>query len=125
MLIVSDEGLKLSELRTLLVTESAVCSEWEGVGMAVGLADEDDGQYLDTLPQSFPQDDKKCFLEVLKKWLRASKEKDRAVKPATWRHLLRALKDLNLDDVVKKVEQHFGRSVYLLGTLFTSVFCGI
>ncbi len=107
MSIATDCQLKLSELRTVVVTDGAVCSGWEDVGMAVGLADDDDGEYLDTLAEKYA-DNEKCFLEVLKKWLRASKEKDASVKPATWRHLLNVLKDLGLNDAVKKVEKHFG-----------------
>lgn len=108
----TDGQLKLSELRTLVVIDEKVCLKWEDIGMAVGLADDDDGEYLDTLPGKYP-DDEKCFLAVLKKWLRASKEKDPSVKPATWRSLLNAMKDLGFRDRVMEIEKHFGMLICL------------
>ena len=109
----TDHQLKLSELRTLVVVDEKVCLKWEDVGMAVGLADKDDGEYLDSLTGKYPDDEiEKCFLAVLKKWLRASKENDASVKPATWRSLLSALKDLGFHDRVMKIEKHFGMFIF-------------
>lgn len=111
-MVCADEQPFLSDLLTLVVTDPVACSKWETVGMALGLADDDDGSYLEELAEE-DHDPVKCFIKVLKKWLRDSKTKPH-VKAATWGCLLTILKLLEIRDAVLKVEEHKGEWVCLL-----------
>lgn len=81
---------------------------WYDVGVALKLADEDDGEYLDELDTK-EELDKKKFFEVLKKWLRESKQNDYVLKPATWRNLLKVLDGLSLD--VQKLKDYLSKGM--------------
>ena len=67
---------------------------WYGVGVALQLGDEDDGEYLEGLkPQ---QEEKKLFI-VSKKWLQESRRSNHVLKPVTWRTYLQVLRSQKLD----------------------------
>ena len=92
---------KLSELQSLLIPFAH--EKCEAIGVGLGLADDDDGEFLDELDKKHGSDKQKYLLEVLKKWLRASK----GVKPATWKSILEVLEAQDLNDVAKKIKNHF------------------
>lgn len=102
-----DEKPVLSELRTIVVPIASF--KWEDVGIALGLADdEEDDCYLEDLAKKH-EDNTKRLTEVFKKWLRDSKVKDHVKRP-TWRHLLNVLKDLGINDAVLKVQERKGEN---------------
>lgn len=92
---------KLSELQKFLIP--AACEKREAIGIALGLADDDDGEFLEELDKKHTSE--KYLLEVLKRWLRACASTD--VKPATWKSMLEVLESQDLNDVAKKIKSHF------------------
>ena len=80
---------------------------WMDIGIALELADDDDGEFLDGLGVKMNGDDMKCMMEVFKKWLRESKSK----RPATcnWSHLLQVLKAQN---AAGKMDSYLGKTTF-------------
>jgi hypothetical protein len=90
---------KLSKLQSLVKPHLA--RRWEELGTALGLADEDDGQQLDTIQESRNGDSSMCFNDTMKLWLRSATSEQ----PVTWAALIEAIKSIEgLEPVAAQIE---------------------
>ena len=79
---------KLSELQKYV--RPTIAERWEEVGVALGLADDDDGVQLDNIKEEKKGDSSQCFNEAMKLWLRSSSD----LSPCTWAILIAAIKSV-------------------------------
>ena len=76
---------KLSELQKYVRPVAA--EKWEDVGIALGLADDDDGNQFDIIKEEKKGDSNQCFNELMKLWLRSGA-------PCTWATLIAAMRSV-------------------------------
>ena len=76
----------------------SACSKWEEIGIGLGEADDDSGEFLEGLTG----DDSKRLMKVFKVWLRRDPCKPH-LKPATWKTLLDVFTSQKLFDVVDSI----------------------
>lgn len=107
-ILTADRPPKLSELQRLTL-DPDVCCKWEDVGIALGLADEDDGAYLEELANIENGGDKKRMWLVFKKWLPVSKNK--LPQTCSWKYLLQILKTHDLHGAADTMRDHLGKTI--------------
>ena len=90
---------KLSELQRYVKPFAA--SQWEELGTALGLADEDDGQLLSEIENKKGENEGKCFMEMVTVWLRGT-----GVSPKTWGTLLRCLEETEIHQAVRSIQEN-------------------
>ena len=76
-------------------------SQWEELGTALGLADEDDGELLSNIESKRSGNEEKCFMEMVTVWLRGT-----GVLPKTWGTLLRCLQETELHEAVRSIQEN-------------------
>ena len=75
----------------------SAASKWYEIGLELGVGDED-GEFLDSIGTSCENDEDKCFMKMIKDWVRSGSPQ------VTWRTLLHSLKEHKLQEAVKCVE---------------------
>ena len=90
---------KLSELQRYVKPFAA--SQWEELGTALGLADEDDGQLLSEIESKKGENEGKCFMKVVTVWLRG-----KGVSPKTWGTLLHCLEETEMHQAVRSIQEN-------------------
>ena len=76
-------------------------SQWEELGTALGLADEDDGELLSNIESKRSGNEEKCFMDMVTAWLRGT-----GVLPKTWGTLLRCLQETELHEAVRSIQEN-------------------
>ena len=90
---------KLSELQRYVKPFAA--SQWEELGIALGLADEDNGQLLSEIESKKGENEGKCFMEVVTVWLKGTGKS-----PKTWETLLQCLAEIEMHDAVRSIQKN-------------------
>ena len=105
---------KLSELQRYVKPFAA--SQWEELGIALGLADEDNGQLLSEIESKKGENEGKCFMEVVTVWLKKTGKS-----PKTWETLLQCLAEIEMHDAVRSIQENIlkGKLSYLISHMFT------
>lgn len=100
---------KLSELQRYVKPFAA--SQWEELGIALGLADEDNGQLLSEIESKKGENEGKCFMEVVTVWLKGTGKS-----PKTWETLLQCLAEIEMHDAVRSIQKNIlkGKLSYLI-----------
>lgn len=100
---------KLSELQRYVKPFAA--SQWEELGIALGLADEDNGQLLSEIESKKGENEGKCFMEVVTVWLKRTGKS-----PKTWETLLQCLVEIEMHDAVRSIQKNIlkGKLSYLI-----------
>lgn len=100
---------KLSELQRYVKPFAA--SQWEELGIALGLADEDNGQLLSEIESKKGENEGKCFMEVVTVWLKGTGKS-----PKTWETLLQCLVEIEMHDAVRSIQKNIlkGKLSYLI-----------
>ena len=75
--------------------------QWEELGIALGLADDDDGQLLSEIESKKDRNEGRCFMEVVTVWLRG-----KGVSPKTWGTLLHCLKETEMHQAVTSIQEN-------------------
>ena len=92
---------KLSDIQRLV--KPLVASQWEEVGTALRLADDDDGEQLDLIQEKRIGDCGMCFNDMMKMWLRRSGTSHSS--DVTWATLIKAVKSIDgLEDAGARIE---------------------
>ena len=78
---------KLSDLQHIV--KPLVATQWEEVGIALYLADNDDGEQLDRVRENRSGESSMCFNDTMKLWLRSG------VPEVTWAALIKAIKSID------------------------------
>ena len=73
---------------------------WYDIGLELGVGDED-GEFLDNIGRSCGDNEDKCFMKMIKKWVRSGSPE------VTWRTLLDCLRELEIQVAVNCVESKF------------------
>ena len=95
-----DEKPKLSELQKYVRPVAA--EKWEDVGIALGLADDDDGMQLDNIKEEEKGNSNQCFNKLMKLWLRSGADNSHC----TWAALFTALKNVaGLENTAEQIEK--------------------
>ena len=76
-------------------------SQWEELGTALGLADEDDGELLSNIESKRSGNEEKCFMDVVTAWLRGT-----GVSPKTWGTLLHCLEETEMYQAVRLTQKN-------------------
>ena len=76
-------------------------SQWEELGIALGLADEDNGQLLSEIESKKGENEGKCFMEVVTVWLKGTGKS-----PKTWETLLQCLAEIEMHDAVRSIQKN-------------------
>lgn len=76
----------------------SAAGKWYDIGLELGVGDED-GEFLDGIESSCGDDKEKCFMEMIKKWLRSGSP------DITWRNLLHCLEVCELQEAVNCVQR--------------------
>lgn len=100
---------KLSELQRYVKPLAA--SQWEELGIALGLADEDNGQLLSEIESKKGENEGKCFMEVVTVWLKGIGKS-----PKTWETILQCLEEIEMHDAVRSIQENIlkGKLSYLI-----------
>ena len=71
------------------------------MGIALGLADDDDGKQFDIIREEKKGDSNRCFNELMKLWLRSGAD----VAPCTWATLVAAMRRVaGLENTAEQIE---------------------
>ena len=90
---------KLSDVQRYVKPFAA--SQWEELGTALGLADEDDGELLSKIESKRSGNEEKCFMDMVTAWLRGN-----GVSPKTWGTLLRCLEETEIHEAVRSIQEN-------------------
>ena len=90
---------KLSDVQRYVKPFAA--SQWEELGTALGLADEDDGELLSNIESKRSGNEEKCFMDVVTAWLRGT-----GVLPKTWGTLLHCLQETEIHEAVRSIQEN-------------------
>ena len=75
--------------------------QWEELGIALGLADDDDGQLLSEIESKKDRNEGRCFMEVVTVWLRG-----KGMSPKTWGTLLHCLQETEMHQAVTSIQEN-------------------
>ena len=87
------------KLKHLLRYKNKIASDWHDLG--VQLLDDESYHELNTIKENYPKNINECCSRMFQLWLRKSKQ-------PSWKKLIRALKNIGMDNLAHAIESLWG-----------------